>query len=587
MLKALCDILKMDKNPENKDSLVSDDTSNEYSIEKSPLLNVEKRLPLECYQKSSCYLYFLTIFTAIGGFLFGYDTGVISGAMIPLKKQFDLTNLMQEAIVSMALVGAIIGSLVSGILNNYYGRRPSMITGGFLFTIGSVCMGVANGPVLILVGRLFVGFGIGLVSMAVPLYIAEAAPSNMRGKLVTINVLFITFGQFFASLLNGAFSHIKKDSWRYMLGAAAFPSFVLFVGFFWMPESPRWLLNEGFAEKARKVLIRLRGTNNVDEEFNQLAEMLQATQKKNGSIKDILRLKHTRRALAIGCALQAFQQLCGINTVMYYSATIIELAGVEDEHTIIWLAAVVAAGNFVFTILSIMLIEHVGRRKLTLVSIFGVSAALLLLAFMFWKLEHESWKITYMVQPLDEICSTQKTCQSCLNDEKCGFCYIADGNQVLHASCLPFGNNKGVSPLCDQKYYSNVTSSVPKWSGICPTAYPWFPVLAMTFYLAMFAPGMGSMPWCINAEIYPIWARSTGNSISTATNWVLNLLVSLTFLNLMDWLTRFGAFLFYSSVAFVGFWVFYLFLPETKSRNLEDIDSLFKGSLFIPCKKKI
>ena len=167
------------------------------------------------------------------------------------------------------------------------------------------------------------------------------------------------------------------------------------------------------------------------------------------------------------------------------------MAGVADEHTIIWLAAAVAAGNFIFTILSMALIEHVGRRKLTLFSLLGVSVALLLLAVMFWKLEHESWKITYTIQPADLICSTKRTCQSCLDEVTCGFCYIPEKDNVIYASCLPFGNNKGISPLCNQQQYTNVSSIVPQWSEVCPTAYPWFPVVTMIFYLAMFAPGMG------------------------------------------------------------------------------------------------
>ena len=248
----------------------------------------------------------------------------------------------------------------------------------------------------------------------------------------------------------------------------------------------------------------------------------------------------------------------------------------EDEQTAIWLAAVVAAGNFLFSFVALFLVEKAGRLKLTLVSLLGVILSLCLLAATFILVKHESPK-TMIAYPGDR-CNQYNTCFDCVKDDKCGFCYQSPNQGIyLNGSCLT--HNAGVPLLC------NATSS--KWvDESCPTTYAWLAVLSMILYLAAFAPGMGPMPWAINAEIYPLWARSIGTACSTSTNWFFNLLVSLTFLNLINLLSRPGAFIFYACLAAFG-WVFvFLLLPETKGKSLEDIEELFKGNVIVRCKRR-
>ena len=261
----------------------------------------------------------------------------------------------------------------------------------------------------------------------------------------------------------------------------------------------------------------------------------------------------------------------------YYSATIISLAGVEDEQTAIWYAALVAAGNFVFTLVALFVVERVKRRKLTLASLLGVILSLCLLAVTFILLKKDSPRTTVRY-PQDECSIKYSTCSDCLKISKCGFCYENPMKDIyVNSSCLSFATS-GIRPtLCN--------STSLHWSEkSCPTSYAWLAALSMILYLAAFAPGMGPMPWAVNAEIYPLWARSIGTASSTSVNWLFNLIVAQTFLYVIRLFSSAGAFMFYAGLAGIG-WVFLLLLlPETKGKSLEDIEELFKGKMIVGCK---
>ncbi|XP_078678196.1 proton myo-inositol cotransporter-like isoform X2 [Branchiostoma floridae x Branchiostoma belcheri] len=551
-------------------------------------------------RKTPLILYVLTLLAAIGGFLFGYDTGVVSGAMILIRDDFKLSTVWQEAIVSVTIGAAALFALLGGLLNDTFGRKPVILLASFVFTAGAVVMGAAQSKVLLLIGRIVVGIGIGLASMTVPMYIAEAAPPEMRGRLVTINNMFITGGQFVASVIDGAFSYNKQDGWRYMLGLAGVPSLVQFVGFLFLPESPRWLVQHGDNLMAKMVLKRMRGVDNVDEEFDQIKQSFEEEQRerKESDVSGpvLLRmLQHppTRRALFVGCGLQMFQQIAGINTVMYYSASIIKMAGVQDDSMAIWLAAVTAFVNFIFTAVGVYLVEKVGRRILALGSMAGVFLSLLVLAIAFWFSAQYSPPITYLPTPDNNIsqhCNTYKTCNQCALDDDCGYCFSLDSNNsVTNGSCMATDTGRWDSfARTGRCAYTNNTADHRKvgvnWAfNYCPSHYSWLAILGLVLYLMFFAPGMGPMPWTINSEIYPLWARSTGNACSAATNWIFNLLVSMTFLTLTETLTRPGTFFMYSGLALLGVIFIWAFLPETKGRRLEDIQAMFEGPCVMGC----
>ena len=227
------------------------------------------------------------------------------------------------------------------------------------------------------------------------------------------------------------------------------------------------------------------------------------------------------------------------------------------------------------------LIEKLGRRKLLLLSIFGVFLALCLLSGTFYILKQESPRVTLKApKNYTKNCERYSHCFSCVDDDSCGFCYRYNEDQVFDGACLKVNTKTkdDQSTYCNETIYSEKDHGILKWSDtICPTSYAWLPVVSMIFYLAMFAPGLGPLPWAVNSEIYPLWARNISTSASTATNWVFNLIVSLTFLNLMQLLTSHGAFLLYAGVTLIGFVFFAVLLPETKGKKLEEIEELFSS----------
>nr|XP_039253423.1 proton myo-inositol cotransporter-like [Styela clava] len=538
------------------------------------------------------FLYLLTSLAAIGGFLFGYDTGVVSGAMILLKEEFDLDNTWQELIVAVAVGFAAIFALIGSPLNNIWGRKGVILLSSVIFALGSVLMAIAKDKVMLLVGRATVGAAIGLSSMTIPMYIAESSPPEIRGKLVTINVLFITGGQVIASCVDGLFSNDKENGWRFMLGLAAIPAAIQFVGFLFLPESPRWLIEKGKLNKAAQILKKILGNGlKVQHEM----EALKRTYEEQKSVRFCRLFTETsvRRALFVGCGMQMFQQLVGINTVMYYSATIIQMSGVKDDTVVIWLAAGVASMNFFGTVIGIWLVERLGRRTLSLLSMAGVLFALLLLSLAFLLPAIHTPSVTLNSTAISqdtEGCFLHSTCESCMLDDKCGFCYMEFTNStgVTESTCTPSADDPRFSLIgrCAEGNISTAGKYGPYFAqNYCPTKYSWLALIGMIFYLMCFAPGMGPMPWTVNSEIYPQWARSAGNAMSTGTNWVFNVLISLTFLHVSQMLTYQGAFLLYAGFAFLGFIFIFLFLPETKGKPLEEIEDLF-SSRWIVCGSK-
>ncbi|KAM3608535.1 uncharacterized protein V6R79_000658 [Siganus canaliculatus] len=531
------------------------------------------------------FVYLLAVFSALGGFLFGYDTGVVSGAMLLLKKEMNLNNLWQELLVSSTVGAAALSSLAGGFLNGWFGRRVCILLASFIFSIGGVILGLAPDKVVLLVGRITVGLGIGIASMTVPVYIAEVSPPHQRGQLVTINTLFITGGQFIASVIDGAFSYLKHDGWRYMLGLSVIPSALQFIGFLFLPESPRWLLQKGRNQEARQVLSRIRGGQSIDVEYDSIRTSIDEEEKGSGGgslvFLRILRHGPTRRALVVGCGLQMFQQLSGINTVMYYSATILQMAGVRNDNQAIWLAAATSATNFIFTLVGVWLVERVGRRKLTLGSLLGTGLSLTLLAVGFLLSAQNSPAITlHPVHSQNSTCRLYGSCEPCMLDPDCGFCYYENGTGVYDTSCVPASQTSTDHAAWGRCYNQTDGSGSSIWAyNYCPTSYSWIVLLGLILYLAFFAPGMGPMPWTVNSEIYPLWARSTGNACSAGVNWIFNVLVSLTFLHVAEFLTYYGAFFLYAGLVVLGLFFIQGCLPETQGLQLEDIENLFAGPL--------
>ena len=396
----------------------------------------ERRLVLdkaldEKKRPTNGFIYLVTFFSAIGGFLFGYDTGIVSGAMVFIRDEFGLDHWWQEFIVSATILSAWIFSMVSGYLTERLGRKPVIIIASVVFTFGSLLMGFAWNKFILLIGRFTVGAAIGLASMSIPVYIAEVSPLEIRGKLVTINNCFITGGQFVAALVAGAFS-LHTDGWRFMLGIAAIPAVIQMICFFCLPESPRFLIRRGRYQESLEALQKLRGPDaDVNDEFETIKDRCLATEREHAEkggtsvFEQIMQNTGLRRALMVGCALSMFQQISGINTVMYYSATIIQMSGVHNKSTAVWLAAGTAAVNFIFTFVGLVLVERIGRRLLTLISLGGVVVSLVVMAVAFQVVSMDSPDVGWHSNVAQEdSCDKMNTCFDCVRSKTCGFCFV-------------------------------------------------------------------------------------------------------------------------------------------------------------------
>ena len=417
------------------------------------------------------------------------------------------------------------------------GRKVTILAASVVFTVGAAVMGASSSKEVLMVGRATVGAGIGLASMTVPIYIAESAPTRFRGTLVVCNIVFTTFGQFVAGCVCGAFSGLRPHGWKYMLGLAGVPSAIQFVGFAFMPESPRWLASRGRYDQARSVLVKIRGSDqDVEDELRDIRTSIEAeeTSDNSSAVVRMLKTPSARRALLLACLLQMFQQIAGINTVMYYSAKIITMTGVSDPTTAIWMSAGVASINFLCTFIGLYLVERAGRRKLVLFSLLGTVLALLVLGVGFQVADMDTPKVNLHN---DSLCGHFEDCSSCTYSTKCGFCYKLDAED-LEASCVQISADSGEFAASGRCAKSVITEAFHFAPDDCPSDYAWVVIVGLCLYLFCFASGMGSMPWTINSEIFPTWARGTGQSLATSTNWMFNLVVSMTFLSLTEVITK-------------------------------------------------
>lgn len=435
------------------------------------------------------FVYVAVGVAALGGLLFGYDTGVISGAILFIKSQFSLSTAMEEIVVSAVLVGAVVGAAIGGALTARFGRRRMIILAGVIFTVSAI--GTASAPTIVwLIAAMIVsGIAIGIASFISPMYIAELVPANVRGSLVAVNMLAITTGIVAAYLVDYAFSSIQ--GWRYMFGVAAIPSVALTIGMWRLPDSPRWLISQSKLDQAKLVLQRVRTVSDVSPEIADIQKSM-AKQESGGAaglFQPLLRMP-----LIVGLGLAVFQQITGINTVIYYAPTIFKFVGITAASSAILAGAALAMVMWCCHILAIFLLDRVGRRPLLLTGVAGqiVGLAILGAAFQFPQLA--SFKS-----------------------------YTAIGGLVIYVACFAFG--------------------------------------------------LGPIFWLLISEIYPLRVRGAAMSAVTVTNWALNLAVAVTFLTLVAVLGGAGTFWLYGAIAVIAWIFFYLLVPETKGKSLEQIEA--------------
>jgi sugar porter (SP) family MFS transporter len=442
------------------------------------------------------FVHVAALFAALGGLLFGYDTGVISGALIFIKRDFHLTTIAEEIVVSGVLFGATLGALVGGKTADRFGRRRTLLVTAAIFGIGALASAVAPSPNVLIVSRIVLGIAIGLSSTTVPVYLSEVSPAHARGWIVSLFQLAVTFGIVSAYVVDYAFADIG-GGWRWMLGLAVVPALVFGAGMIFLPETPRWLIRGGQHDIARAVLVRIRETSDVDLEIAEIQTSL-AEQEQRGTWNDLVH-RHVRPALIVGIGLAVFQQITGINTVIYYAPKILQSAGFASASGAILATAGVGVVNFGMTIVAMFLVDRAGRRPLLLIGIAGMIVTLGMLALSF---------------------------------------------QIQSSSLA------------------------------------WLAVICLMGYVASFAISLGPIFWLLIAEIYPLKIRGLAEGTAATTCWASNLIVSLTFLTLLEKLGAASTFALYALFS-IASWLFsYYFVPETKGRTLEQIEAFWRTTRF-------
>jgi major inositol transporter-like SP family MFS transporter len=358
---------------------------NEMSVNDLP--TSESGRPRASYSGGNTgFLIKLTIISTLGGLLFGYDTGVISGALPFLVEDLGLNTVQEATVVSSLLFGAMFGALSGGKLADRLGRKRTLLTCAVLFFIGG--LGAAAAPTfeVMVAARIVLGLAVGAASATVPMFLAEMAPTHRRGRMVTINELMIVGGQFLAFSINALIDGVwgGADVWRWMLAVAVVPAVVLFVGMFFLPDSPRWYAVRGRYEDTRRVLQMSRSAAEAAEEYNVVVEHAKrdTAEDKGAASRDLHQFGWMRRILFIGIGLAIAQQATGINTVNYYAPTILKDAGVGTSAALLLTVSVGLIG-VIGTIVGIILLGFVNRRPLLMTGFAGVATGHALLAIMF------------------------------------------------------------------------------------------------------------------------------------------------------------------------------------------------------------
>ncbi|KAG8745362.1 myo-inositol transporter [Ceratobasidium sp. 414] len=344
----------------------------------------EAAVRAEGEEKVTWFVWILVLASSISGLLFGYDTGVISGALVTIGSDLgpaELSNTQKELITSSTTLGALLGGLAAGIVSDFIGRKPVLAVANVIFIAGAIAQAVCHTVSAMIGGRFLIGIGVGLAACMAPLFISELSPTKLRGRLVTVNVIAYGIGAAFESSPGG---------WRWMVGLGAVPAALQLVFLVFLPESPRILVRRGQLELAQKNMAKIYAHATTEQVANKVKVLRAAVQEsidiQNSTtlwqrIKSIVAVPVNRRALVVACGLQAFQQLCGFNTLMYYSATLFKSIGFNKPTAV---GLIIAGTNFIFTLVALKYIDIIGRRKIMLFTSPGMIFGLALAAISFY-----------------------------------------------------------------------------------------------------------------------------------------------------------------------------------------------------------
>lgn len=587
------------------DSQDSDDGGGEFQMELSEQQNGRfTDTPMtpavgEAPSKAWAWFYVISasVMASLGGVLFGYDMGIISGAILQLRDVFCLSCLDQELVISAMLIGAVVGSLVGGFLIDHCGRRLTIIANSVVFLAGAVILGASPNFAILVVGRLLVGFAVSVSATGECIYISEIAPAKRRGLLVSLNELGITLGLLLAYLCNFLFISMPSG-WRWMFVLSAIPAVIQGVGMFFLPMSPRFLMLKKREDDALKVLKKLRGSDRVDSEISGIRVSIAS--EKNQNCTDLCGSEDGMRGrMFIGIGLVFFQQFTGQPNVLYYAPTIFEEIGFES-HSAATLATVgLGIVKVIMTIIALICVDKFGRRRLLYIgaTVMGLSIFTLGVVCHFESasipkkacVDHSHCESTaehthpFATQPPDPL--NRITKDSLSLDIKSVFTNESNSSDAFHSSVynlstiVPTLNKNTSSNSSDKGLTTLPTSNVTKGndSSHSPLIQRISGFAALMCYVAAYGFSFGPVTWLVLSEIFPAAVKGRAIAIATVFNWGTNLIVTFTFLDVMNSLGVTWTFTVFGIICAFSVMFIYSFVPETKNRTLEQVSAEMKS----------
>jgi len=496
------------------------------------------------------YTLFISFVVALGGFLLGFDSAVISGAVNGIRTYFEMSDWELGFSVGCVIFGAMAGNIVAGPMSDRFGRKNVLIVTALLFTTSALWSALATSYVSFVSARIIGGIGIGGAILIAPIYIAEIAPPKLRGSLVSLNQLNIVIGISVAYFSNYFLKDLEGESWRWMLGVETIPAFIYFLALFTVPRSPRWLIQRlSLVEIARKILIKIGGKEYAEITIDEIQRGI-AKKQKAGTVRELFSSRmSTIMIIAFGIAF--FQQITGINAIFYYAPTIFEQAGGSTDSSFLQ-AIVVGLTNLVFTLVAIRLIDKLGRKPLLIIGTTAMTIALTMATLAFnnatydvnsetlSKIDNEEMRLA--LEPLS------------------GNSY--DSQEVIFSAAAEV--------LDSDQLFSFKRNEIKNFISINATLV----LVAILLYVAAFAISLGPVMWTLLSEIFP--GHIKGIAISVVG--FFNSLVSYTVTQFFPWeLTNLGptwTFAIYAILAGLSLLFVLKFVIETKGKTLEEVEEI-------------
>jgi len=506
---------------------------------------------------NKAYTIFISFIVALGGFLFGFDAGIISGVMSFAGPEFDLSEIQSGWVVSAPSFAAMFAMLFSGRLSDVIGRKKTLIFVAFLYAISAVLSAMASSYEMLYVARIIGGIAFGAALVLAPIYIAEISTAENRGKLVSLQQLNIVFGFFAAFLSNYFFNKYNtsesafltdENVWRWMLGVEFIPAVGYFIFLFFIPKSPRWLYLKGNFEEAKIVLNKIHGAERGEEEIAAIEKNIHAEKNKEAlKIKDILK-SSLRFILVVGLIVGVLQQITGINAVYFYATSIFKQTGIGTDAAFSS-GVLLSSISVIFTFVAIYLIDRTGRRPLLLFGTAGIAVSLLLCAYGF----------------------NQATYQ--LSAEKINQLEFSESQKLLpfvdkvYDNDIDFKND--VKAILGNKIYSKNDGAILE---AATTINATLILIGILGFIACFAFSLGPVMWVLLSELYPLKYRGLAIGIIAFINSLISSLVQLVFPWELSNLGNALTFFIFGIIALVGFFVLVKILPETKGKSLEELE---------------